>query len=111
MRFEAFENGLTVMERSQRGRKRERAEGNDLGRLPPAGFPIGNEHVVAESGAELGVFPQCFCKPRLGYASDRNRCGHRASHKEKRGAGQGPPLQKTNKIENQEKATTWRPWL
>src|SRR6202043_1354926 len=48
VRFEAFEDGLTVMERGQRGRKRDWAERDDLSRLPRTGFPIGDQHVVAE---------------------------------------------------------------
>ena len=60
VRFEAFEDGLTVVEGSQRGRKRNRAEGNDLRLLPRTRFPIGDEHVVAEGCAECGIFAQRF---------------------------------------------------
>lgn len=63
VRFEAFEDGLTVVERSQRGRKRDRAEGNDLRLLPRTRFPIGHEHVVAEGSAKLGILAQRFCEP------------------------------------------------
>jgi len=60
MRFEALENGLTIVERSERGRKRNRAEGNDLRLLPGARFPIDDQHVVAEGGAEFGILAQRF---------------------------------------------------
>src|SRR5260370_834851 len=79
MRLEAFENGLAIVERSQCGRKRDRAERNNLGLLPGARFPIGDEHVVAECGAEFGIFAQRFGETGLGYAGDGDRCGHRAS--------------------------------
>src|SRR6266446_7538880 len=60
MRLESFEDGLTVMERSQRGRKRDWAEGNDLRLFPGTRLPIGDEHVIAEGGAELGILAQGF---------------------------------------------------
>ena len=60
MRFEALEDGLAIMERSQRRRKRDWAKGNNLRRLPGTCFPIGDQHVVAEGGAEFGSFAQCF---------------------------------------------------
>src|SRR5260370_42495671 len=76
MRLEAFENGLTVVERGQGGREGNRAEGNDLLLLPGASFPIGDEHVVAEGGAEFGMFAQRFRETGLGYASGGNRRRH-----------------------------------
>ena len=60
MRLEALENGLAIMEGSQRGGKRDRSERNDLRLLPGTRFPIGDKHVVAEGGAELGSFAQGF---------------------------------------------------
>ena len=73
MRLEALENGLAIMEGSQRGRKRNRAEGNDLRMLPGARFPIGDEHVVAEGGAEFGIFAKRFREPGLRNAGDGDR--------------------------------------
>src|SRR6266566_4531098 len=102
MRFEALEDGLAIMEGSQRGRKRDGAEGNDLRLLPGARFPIGDEHVVAESRAELGVFAERFRETGLGYAGDGDRCGHRASLGEKRRDGLKPAPTETDKIESRE---------
>src|SRR4029077_5427542 len=79
MRFEAFKDGLAVVEGSQRGRKRDRAEGHDLRLLPRARFPVGDEHVVAERGAEFGVLAQRFGETGLRNAGDGDRYGHRAS--------------------------------
>ena len=83
MRLETFEDCLAVMERSQRRRKRNRAEGNDLRLLPGARFPIGDEHVIAEGGSEFRILAERFGETGLGYARDGDRCGHRASQVKK----------------------------
>ncbi len=102
MRLEAFEDGLTVVERSECRRKRDRAEGNDLRLLPRSSLPIGDEHMVAEGGAEFGIFAQRFREPGLWNASNRDRVWHRASQGEKRTGGPRPAPTETDKMETRE---------
>jgi len=58
--FEAFEEGLAVVQGRGGGGEFHRAEGDDARILPFAIGVVGDEHVVAVVGAEGGVLAEIF---------------------------------------------------